>query len=280
MPGLSADQVRVDVEEDGRTLVVSRERKREKERDQGIRYVRMERRLGKYLKRFPMPENADVEKVAARYKDGVLTVTVVKKPPEEPKKLRTLKFKSRDGGGVGCVHYGAVWCCRRSFLRSEQEPPKFIKKITRQEQNGSVWVPAQDSDSFFLALPPAFFPSSRVFPQISGRFRDQDEELSIGQLFLLLRSIPIPRTEIHDVRVGQFGSGRLELPPQRVFTSGEMELSEDYTCVISHGPIPKTTHIFDDCIVDAYCGVFTLDPSVKEASDDFYPFESVIIIFF
>ncbi|CAI0629581.1 unnamed protein product [Linum tenue] len=51
-----------------------------------------------------------------------------------------------------------------------------------------------------------------------------------------------------------------------------MELSEDYTCVISHGPIPKTTHIFefDDCIVDACCGVFTLDPSVKEASDDFY----------
>ncbi|CAI0448251.1 unnamed protein product [Linum tenue] len=62
--------------------------------------------------------------------------------------------------------------------------------------------------------------------------------------------------------------------------SGEMELSEDYTYVISHGPIPKTTHIFDDCIIDACCGVFTLDPSVKEASDDFYPSESVIIIIF
>ncbi|CAI0448225.1 unnamed protein product [Linum tenue] len=59
-----------------------------------------------------------------------------------------------------------------------------------------------------------------------------------------------------------------------------MELSEDYTYVISHGPIPKTTHIFDACIIDACCGVFTLDPSVKEASDDFYPSESVIIIIF
>ncbi|CAI0453932.1 unnamed protein product [Linum tenue] len=93
MPWLSADQVRVDVEEDGRTLVVSGERKREKERDQGIRYVWMERRLGKYLKRFPMPENANVEKVAARYKDGVLTVTVVKKPPEEPKKPKTVEVQ-------------------------------------------------------------------------------------------------------------------------------------------------------------------------------------------
>ncbi|GER29751.1 hypothetical protein STAS_05633 [Striga asiatica] len=33
----------------------------------------------------------------------------------------------------------------------------------------------------------------------------------------------------------------------------EMELSEDYTCVISHGPNPKTTHIFDDCVVDDSC---------------------------
>ncbi|KAK9139929.1 hypothetical protein Scep_009610 [Stephania cephalantha] len=40
----------------------------------------------------------------------------------------------------------------------------------------------------------------------------------------------------------------------RVFTgclsASEMELSEDYTCVISHGPNPRTTHIFEDCIVD------------------------------
>ncbi|PSS14606.1 hypothetical protein CEY00_Acc15173 [Actinidia chinensis var. chinensis] len=34
----------------------------------------------------------------------------------------------------------------------------------------------------------------------------------------------------------------------------EMELSEDYTCVISHGPNPKTTHIYDNCIVES-CGV-------------------------
>ncbi|CAL9186280.1 unnamed protein product [Musa hybrid cultivar] len=31
----------------------------------------------------------------------------------------------------------------------------------------------------------------------------------------------------------------------------EIELSEDYTCVISHGPIPKKTHIFHDCIIES-----------------------------
>ncbi|KAJ8749440.1 hypothetical protein K2173_025484 [Erythroxylum novogranatense] len=44
--------------------------------------------------------------------------------------------------------------------------------------------------------------------------------------------------------------------PPRVFTGclsiSEMELSEDYTCVITHGPNPKTTHIFDNCIVENY----------------------------
>ncbi|KDP21434.1 hypothetical protein JCGZ_21905 [Jatropha curcas] len=32
----------------------------------------------------------------------------------------------------------------------------------------------------------------------------------------------------------------------------EMELSEDYTCVISYGPNPRTTHIFDNCVLDNF----------------------------
>lgn len=43
----------------------------------------------------------------------------------------------------------------------------------------------------------------------------------------------------------------LAAPP----SPGEMELLEEYTCVISRGPNPKTTHIFDDCVVESCCGV-------------------------
>ncbi|XVF25015.1 hypothetical protein REPUB_Repub13aG0177700 [Reevesia pubescens] len=32
----------------------------------------------------------------------------------------------------------------------------------------------------------------------------------------------------------------------------EIELSEDYTCIISHGPNPKKTHIFGDCILECH----------------------------
>ncbi|WMV47232.1 hypothetical protein MTR67_040617 [Solanum verrucosum] len=34
----------------------------------------------------------------------------------------------------------------------------------------------------------------------------------------------------------------------------EMESLEDYTCVITHGPNPKKTHIFDNCVVES-CSV-------------------------
>lgn len=49
----------------------------------------------------------------------------------------------------------------------------------------------------------------------------------------------------------------LRLDFARQLSLREMELSEDYTCVITHGPNPKTTHIFDDCIVESRCGYET-----------------------
>ncbi|XP_078149497.1 FCS-Like Zinc finger 8-like [Carex rostrata] len=35
--------------------------------------------------------------------------------------------------------------------------------------------------------------------------------------------------------------------------------SEEYTCVISHGPNPRTTHIFDDCVINGDLGGLKLD---------------------
>ncbi|KAI3749404.1 hypothetical protein L2E82_20016 [Cichorium intybus] len=45
----------------------------------------------------------------------------------------------------------------------------------------------------------------------------------------------------------RFSTGPLSL--------SEMELSEEYTRVISHGPNPKTTHIYDNCVVESCCGI-------------------------
>ncbi|KAG2693677.1 hypothetical protein I3760_08G108300 [Carya illinoinensis] len=49
----------------------------------------------------------------------------------------------------------------------------------------------------------------------------------------------------------------------------EMELSEDYTCVICRGPFPRTTHIFDDCIVETYS---SLPGEPSSSSENFLSF--------
>nr|XP_043610984.1 FCS-Like Zinc finger 8-like [Erigeron canadensis] len=57
-----------------------------------------------------------------------------------------------------------------------------------------------------------------------------------------------------------FGSPRVFSGP---LSLKEMELSEEYTRVISHGPNPKTTHIYDNCVVDCGCGVVGSPESKK-----------------
>lgn len=47
-------------------------------------------------------------------------------------------------------------------------------------------------------------------------------------------------------------------------SASEMELSEDYTRVICHGPNPRTTHIFDNCVIETSCFDFGCSVSVKE----------------
>lgn len=51
-------------------------------------------------------------------------------------------------------------------------------------------------------------------------------------------SLPVPIASTH-----QYASS---------ISAREIELSEDYTCIISHGPKPKTTHIFGDCILECH----------------------------
>ncbi|KAL9327911.1 hypothetical protein ACSQ67_002914 [Phaseolus vulgaris] len=69
-----------------------------------------------------------------------------------------------------------------------------------------------------------------------------------------------------------FGSANSALKPSkssRVFmgslSASEMEISEDYTRVISHGPNPRTTHIFDNCIVESGCFDFGCSSSPMES---------------
>ncbi|XP_064950801.1 17.0 kDa class II heat shock protein-like [Musa acuminata AAA Group] len=90
MPGVKPGDVRVQVEDD-RSLVVSGERRRCE--DGEGEYVSVERRVGKFMREFQLPEDADLDAITALCQDGVLTVTVEKPPPAEPKKPKTIDVK-------------------------------------------------------------------------------------------------------------------------------------------------------------------------------------------
>ncbi|CAN8299388.1 unnamed protein product [Cochlearia groenlandica] len=90
MPGIKGDEIKVQVENEN-VLVISGERQREN--NEGVKYVRMERRIGKFMRKFMLPENADLDKISAVCNDGVLKVTVEKLPPPQPKKPKTIQVQ-------------------------------------------------------------------------------------------------------------------------------------------------------------------------------------------
>ena len=76
LPGVSEADIHATVE-DG-VLVVRGEKKSERE-EKGDTWYFSERQFGSFSRSFRLPSDADVAKVNAAMKDGVLTVTVPKK---------------------------------------------------------------------------------------------------------------------------------------------------------------------------------------------------------
>ncbi|NIP39818.1 MAG: Hsp20/alpha crystallin family protein [Candidatus Dadabacteria bacterium] len=84
IPGLSKDEIKIDVK-DG-ALTISGEKKYE-DKKEDENYIRVERRYGKFERRFNLPENVNVDKVTANYKNGVLEVSLPKKEEAKPKQI-------------------------------------------------------------------------------------------------------------------------------------------------------------------------------------------------
>jgi HSP20 family protein len=81
------DQKDIDVRVENQTLSISGERKFEKE-DTGKGYHRMERNYGHFTRSFAVPNSFDTEKIAASYKNGVLSVTLPKKEAAKPRQVK------------------------------------------------------------------------------------------------------------------------------------------------------------------------------------------------
>jgi HSP20 family protein len=85
MPGVKADSAELRVE-DGRLIVEAERTRPEFPKDASIHLA--ERTYGKLRRAFKLPEDASSDGIGASYKDGVLEVTVPKKPESKPLKIK------------------------------------------------------------------------------------------------------------------------------------------------------------------------------------------------
>ena len=85
MPGLKSESLDVKVEND--TLTVTAERKRPEWPKETEVHI-AERGYGRFYRAFQLPEDANHEKINASYRDGVLELTVEKRPEAKPVKIQ------------------------------------------------------------------------------------------------------------------------------------------------------------------------------------------------
>ena len=84
VPGINREDVKVSV--DNRVLTISGERKSETEENNG-RQHRIERYYGSFTRSFSLPENVDEGNIRAEYKDGILTLNLVKQEKAKPRAI-------------------------------------------------------------------------------------------------------------------------------------------------------------------------------------------------
>ena len=88
LPGLTKDDVKVELTDD--MLTLSGERKEEKE-EKRENYYRSERNYGSFYRQIPLPEGAKTEDAAATFRNGVLEITMP--APKVETSTRKLEIK-------------------------------------------------------------------------------------------------------------------------------------------------------------------------------------------
>ncbi|XP_030507828.2 FCS-Like Zinc finger 8 isoform X1 [Cannabis sativa] len=122
-----------------------------------------------------------------------------------------------------------------------------------------------------IQIPPSSVLSPAESPKSPGDFGIKTRNSQLG-------SSPFGKSAIGSTN---FGVETQNSNSPRVFTgslpsSTEMELSEDYTCVITHGPNPRTTHIYDNCIVESPGGTLGFTSTKKDDHTITYPSQNFL----
>lgn len=90
LPGVKLKDIEVFMEANMLTIKGSRDTKSKEEKKN---YTRVERFSGTFMRRFTLPDDANVEKIDAHSKDGVLEIVIPKKTKDVSSKRIEVKIK-------------------------------------------------------------------------------------------------------------------------------------------------------------------------------------------
>ncbi len=91
VPGVDEKNIEIKLEDN--TLSLKGDRNFEKETKEE-NYHRIERAYGSFYRSFTLPRNIDQDNIKAESENGILRITMPKKPELKPKKVKILKPKS------------------------------------------------------------------------------------------------------------------------------------------------------------------------------------------
>ena len=84
LPGVSETDLKLELKNE--LLTLSTQRKEDGQtKDEAGKWIRRERRESYFSRSFELPEDADGEKIEAKFKDGLLTIELPKKPEASPR---------------------------------------------------------------------------------------------------------------------------------------------------------------------------------------------------
>ena len=84
VPGVEGKDIEVTADKGVLTI---RGERRPQSKTSADGFERFERATGTFLRRFTLPESADAEAIKARHVNGVLEVTIPKRPQEQPRRI-------------------------------------------------------------------------------------------------------------------------------------------------------------------------------------------------
>ena len=92
LPGIDPNDIEVSM--DKGLLTIKGERSSETS-EQTDRFSRIERRYGSFHRRFALPDSADPEGIQAHGRNGVLEITIPKRPESAPRRIQVGRYEEK-----------------------------------------------------------------------------------------------------------------------------------------------------------------------------------------